>query len=147
MTAPLETASSRPTAELRRARRALRTEQAAVRRWRRLLRARLDLALAAIAPVEPIGLVPPTEIDEEQATDALDVPAGRIPMHSELTAAVLVGTAADEVRRLDRLRELDQRLAAYERALEGALADATDAYITELAADPLLCLDVLDAIR
>src|SRR5665647_2192951 len=48
--------SVRTVADLRRSRRALRAESAQLGRWRRLVRARMDLALATSMAPEPLGL-------------------------------------------------------------------------------------------
>lgn len=136
MTAPTSTsAPAGSLGELRGARRALRAERAAVIRWRRLVRARLDLALAATVPVEPLGMLAAEHLPEGAGVE--------VPMHGELAAALLVDAPTHEVAQLGQLRDLDQRLRRYELALDDALRSATDAFVADLATDPRMCLDVL----
>lgn len=85
---------------------ALRTERVRVAHWRRLVRARMDLAAAAVAVPEALG---------EHVRDLL--PAGvddDLPTHVGLVDAVSAGGPAGEIDRLEALRELDRRLARYE---------------------------------
>lgn len=125
----------RTLAALRRDRRLLQAEQTTIRRWRRLLRARIDLAVAVLAEPEPLGqhvagLVP-------SATEHA------LPMHDDLRAAVAGAPSA--VNRLDALWELDQRIAHYAEAVDTALERATSALVAGLAEEPSACLDVLGA--
>ncbi|MEN1975794.1 hypothetical protein [Cellulomonas olei] len=113
--------------ELRRQRSALRLEHQHVVRWRRLVRDRLELAVAAAAPPQAPGADP-------DVRDLLG-PAGDVPPAAELAAAVRGALPIAEVQELPRLRELEGRLARYERRLADALRDLTDRYIEHLARD------------
>ncbi|WP_182112267.1 MULTISPECIES: hypothetical protein [unclassified Actinotalea] len=93
---------------------ALRTERAQLARWRRLVRARLDLAVAALAPPDHVGAMTWDLLPEAQMA---------LPAPQELVRAVTVATPRDQdpVALLEHLRHLDQRLAAYGAALDAAL--------------------------
>jgi hypothetical protein len=127
--------SVRTVADLRRSRRALRAESARLARWRRLVRARTDLALSAsMAPeplgVEALGLLPP------QVADAL-------PMYSELLEAVQLARTGDEVRRLECLRDIDVQLAEYQACLDATLDATTTEFVRRLSFDPAASLEFL----
>lgn len=123
-------------AELRRARRLLRAEKARIVQWRRLVRARLDLAVAAAAQPEPLGL----------EADVLPLPPGTdVPMHPALVERVLGGAPSIDLDRLQALRALDKRLACYERAVSDALDTATSEFIRRVAADPAEMFSPLEA--
>jgi len=115
-------------ADMRLDRRALRAERARVDWWRRLVRARLDLAVARAANPQPLGENIAFQLPLEVGLD--------VPRPGEL-ADVLVGPGpAEEVARLKELRALDARLARYQSGVEEALALATERLITRLATDP-----------
>ncbi len=119
---------------LRLDRRALRAEKARVGWWRRLVRARIDLAIASAARPDPLG--------EDVAFQLpLDVSLA-VPSADELLH-VLPAPAPGDVAELDRLRALDDRLAAYERGVDAALARTTDSLISHLADDPAGAGDLL----
>ncbi|WP_372593830.1 hypothetical protein [Actinotalea sp.] len=111
---------------LQEVRRTLRQEKLEVGRWRRLLRARLDLLVGAYAPPEILGTtgwehLPPSRLD--------------LPLAGELAAAIWTGTEPeDRVALMRRLRDLDRSLAAYAAALDGALDDTTDELLTRMGA-------------
>ncbi|MDM7829780.1 hypothetical protein [Cellulomonas edaphi] len=115
--------------DLRLDRRALRAEQARVGWWRRLVRARMDLAVASATQPQPLG---------EGVAFQLPVPVGvDVPRPSEL-GEILAGVDPQaEVGRLDELRALDAQLARYEDGVRDALGAATERLIARLAADPL----------
>ena len=127
--------SVRTVADLRHARRALRVESARLGRWRRLMQARLDLALAASMAPEPLG---------EQALGLLPLHVSEeLPLYSELLEAVQVARPREEVRRIETLRDMDVRLAKYQASV-GATLDATTAeFIRRLATDPAASLEFL----
>jgi hypothetical protein len=114
--------------ELRRQRRALRLEHQHVARWRRLVRNRLELAVAAAAPPQVPG-------------ECLDVRAmlahtpEDVPPAAELAAAVRGALPIAEMHELPHLRDLDIRLARYEMRLEDTLRTVTDRYIERLSRD------------
>lgn len=114
--------------DLRRRRGALRLEHQHVVRWRRLVRDRLELAVAAAAPPQTPGACPDVRA-------ALGPAASDVPAAAELAAAVRGALPIAEVHELPRLRDLDTRLARYEMRLEDALRDLTDQYIDQLAQD------------
>ncbi|MFI2753647.1 hypothetical protein ACGIF2_09440 [Cellulomonas sp. P22] len=119
--------------ELRSTRRALRAESTRVGWWRRLVQARLDLAVAAVAPPEPLG--------EEMALFALPDDRACAPQAAELFRALRGDAPAVEVSQLTVLRDLDERLACYERHVDEALARITEELVQALSADPLTTLD------
>lgn len=119
---------------LRLDRRALRAEKARVGWWRRLVRARIDLAVAGAARPDPLG--------EDVAFQLpLDVSLA-VPQMGELMR-LLPDPAPADVAELDRLRALDDRLASYEQGVTDALARATDSLISRLADDPTSGGDLL----
>lgn len=105
-------------------RRSLRAEKAQLQHWRRLLRARLDLAVGAFAPPEPLGSV---------AWETLPAAHHDLPDGAALAAAVGVGGDHDPVELMTRLRDLDRSLAAYGRALDDALEASTTHVVQDLA--------------
>ncbi|RYV50594.1 hypothetical protein [Pengzhenrongella frigida] len=111
---------------MRSSRRALRVERSRIVHWRRLLRARIDLAVASAALPEALGQdrlgVLPVDIERD------------LPDDLELTDAVLAGRPTGELDRLGDLRALDRRLASYESTVSQALDSATTEYIRQLAA-------------
>ena len=114
--------------DLRLDRRALRAEQARVGWWRRLVRARMDLAVASAAQPAPLG---------EQVAFQLPLEVGvDVPRPSELDGVLAGVSAHSEVGRLDDLRALDAQLARYEQGVRDALGAATERLITRLATDP-----------
>lgn len=114
--------------DLRLDRRALRAEHDRVTWWRRLVRARLDLAVAQAARPQTLG---------EGVAFHLPLEVGvEVPRPAAL-ASVLgdTGPVADAVR-LHELRALDDQLSTYAAGVEAALVRATDRLIARLAADP-----------
>ena len=115
---PVSRHDPRDDGALQEARRTLRQEKLEVGRWRRLLRARLDLLVGAYAPPEILG-----------TTGWEHLPAARLelPLPGEMAAAIWTGTEPDDrVALMRRLRDLDRRLGAYATALDSALDDTTD---------------------
>ncbi|WP_421735151.1 hypothetical protein [Cellulomonas sp.] len=124
MTPPVEQRVS----DLRLDRRALRAERARVAWWRRLVRARLDLAVAQAARPQTLG---------EDVAFQLPLEVGLDVPRPAALAAVLAGTdPAADVGRLHELRALDEQLSAYAAGVEAALTRATDRLIVRLAVDP-----------
>lgn len=109
-------------------RRAVRTERASVLRWRRLLRARLDLLVASYAPPE--------------ALDPLGLDGTVPPSAAELTAALDCTTDTDRVSAMHRLRELDRGLAGYAEALDQLIDASTEELVMRLVTDELARPDV-----
>lgn len=110
-------------------RRAVRAERASVTRWRRLLRARLDLLVATYAPPERLG---------EMGWDVLPHAQLAAPDHDELRAAIEASTVeSDRVATMHRLRDLDRRLAGYAAELDLALDATTEALVMRLVADEI----------
>jgi len=109
---------------LRLDRRALRAERARVCWWRRLVRARIDLAVAAAARPDPLG--------EDVAFQLpLDVTLG-VPRIGELEK-LLPDLQPTDVPAIERLHALDEQLALYEQGVTEALARTTDQLISRLA--------------
>ncbi len=113
---------------LRDRRAALRAERTRVAYWRRLVRARLDVAIAVITIPEPLGVEP----------DALPCPVTTpdVPRHVELLRSLRAGLPMAEVHQLEALRELDERLARYQAQVDAAFAEATDRFVEHLADHP-----------
>ncbi len=109
------------------ARRALRAEKAQLLRWRRLLRARLDLAVAAYAPPDTLGAM---------SWDILPDAQMALPLPQELLDAVRAAHQHDQVALMQRLRTLDQQLAAYEAQLDDALENFTQQILGTFAGPP-----------
>jgi hypothetical protein len=107
--------------------RALRAERAEAIRWRRLLRARLDLVVASYAPAETLGVTGWDTLHRAQLT---------LPLPDELFDAVDVAQNGDDrVALMRRLRDLDRRLAAYCAEIDIALERVTEDLVMRLAAD------------
>jgi hypothetical protein len=116
-------------------RRTVRAERSAVVRWRRLLRARLDLLVATYAPPDELGAM---------GWDVLPRAQAAAPIGDELRAAL--GTCdheTDQVAAMRRLRDLDRRLAAYADDLDRALDATTEALIMRLVTNELERADQL----
>lgn len=105
-----------PAADPRATRRALRAERTQLARWRRLVRARLDLAVATFAPPDHVGAMSWDILPEAQLA---------LPMPQELLAAVTVDPPEDVVALMEHLRRLDRMLAAYGAELDAALDEST----------------------
>lgn len=111
--------------DARATRRALRAEKAQLLRWRRLLRARLDLAVAAYAPPDTLGAMSWDILPEAQMA---------LPHPQDLLDAVRAAGESDQVALMQRLRQLDQQLAAYEAHVDAALEASTQRILGTLAA-------------
>lgn len=109
----------------RAARRALRAEKAQIMRWRRLLRARLDLAVASYAPPDTLGAMSWDILPEAQMA---------LPHPNELVDAVRSSGTGDQVELMQRLRALDEQLAAYEAHVDAALEASTQHIFDTLVA-------------
>jgi hypothetical protein len=113
-------------------RRALRAEHARVTWWRRLVRARLDLAVAQAARPETLG-----EDMAFQLPLAVGVEVPRPAALASVLDGVLGGAEpVADVGRLHELRALDAQLSTYAAGVEAALTSATDRLIARLAVDP-----------
>lgn len=124
-------------AEDRRRQLALLTELREVEHWRRLVAARIDLAVAAVAAVdEPVVRNLPT---------APPVPFGL----RELVGLAPPGHARGEVEVLLRLRAVQRDLDAYARALRATTRAATQHLLSRLddPADPGLPAEPSEAPR
>lgn len=117
--------ASGPDLGARTARRSLRAERAQLQHWRRLLRARLDLAVADFVPPEPLG---------ELTWDLLPGASTELPSHAELASAVAVVTPIDPVELMTRLRTLDRALAGYGQAVDEAIEQSTERVVALTAA-------------
>ncbi|MDT0166555.1 hypothetical protein Q9R32_13410 [Actinotalea sp. AC32] len=105
-------------------RRALRAERAQLAHWRRLLRARLDLAVGALAPPEPLGTL---------SWDLVPGVEGLLPSAADLADAVATDQPDDVVDLMTRLRRLDRALGRYAARLDEALESTTDELVLGLA--------------
>lgn len=113
-------------ARLREQLRRLRVEQNRISWWRRLVHARLDLAVARTAGPQPLG-------DTHVGVDLTHADA---PDANELLAILHGPAPAAEVGRLVELRDLDARLGAYEQQVVGQLRAVGDQLVERLAVDP-----------
>lgn len=121
------------TTLLRDRRRALRDERARVVYWRRLVRARLDVALAVITIPDAPGL---------DAHELLGPAGGSdVPRHVELLRALGGCLPMAEVHQLESLRDLDERLSRYEAEVDYAFAEATDRFVEHLSHHPHAAFD------
>lgn len=116
-----------PAVDARAARRALRAERAQLSHWRRLVRARLDLTVASLAPPEDLGTF---------TWDLMPDAAVLLPGTRELAQAVHGAPEGDVVDVLTRLRRLDRMLARYGDALDSAIEESTQELLTEQATLP-----------
>jgi len=124
MLTQLSERSARPGTGARAARRALRAEKAQLLRWRRLVRARLDLAVAAFAPPDTLGAMSWELVPSAQM---------KLPTPHDLLAAIRLPSEADQVALMRQLRELDRRLAEYGAEIDAALESSTHQIVHELA--------------
>lgn len=122
MTPPLELVR-----DLRLERRALRAERERIAWWRRLVRARMDLAVAGAVTPGPLG-------EDVAFLLPLDL-CLQVPLPDELRTALPTTTGA-EVGLLPALRALDARLAAYEAGVLAALEGATSRLAERVACAP-----------
>jgi hypothetical protein len=107
---------------------ALGAERRRVAHWRRLVRARLDVAIAVVTVPEPLGL---------DAEALLPPGADRdVPRHVELLRSLRAGLPMAEVHHLEALRDLDGRLADYQAEVDAAFVEATDRFVEHLAGEP-----------
>jgi hypothetical protein len=107
--------------------RKLRVEQTRISWWRRLVHARLDLAVARTAGPRPLG---------DLRTGGVCLPGSDAPDAAELLAVLHGAAPAAEVGRLVELRDLDARLGAYEQTVASRLRAVGDDLVERLAADP-----------
>lgn len=113
--------------DLRLDRRALRAEYARVTWWRRLVRARLDLAVALAAQPQALG--------EDMAFQLPPEIGVEVPRPAALASVLGARGGADGLR-LDELRALDAQLSRYGDGVEEALGRATERLIARLAEEP-----------
>lgn len=116
--------ATRPGTDARAVRRALRAEKAQLLRWRRLVRARLDLVVASYAPPDTLGAMSWDILPEAQMS---------LPHPQDLIATVRVAGATDEVALMQHLRELDRQLADYGAHLDSALEMSTQQIMRHMA--------------
>jgi hypothetical protein len=108
-------------------RRSLRGEHGEALRWRRLLRARLDLLVAEYAG--------PADLDASGLKLLRGAPAA--PRTDEMRRAITLGPEADRVYQMRMLRELEHRLDRYIEALDQTLDASTERLVQELLAAEL----------
>lgn len=125
---PRVTSPDEPLHDLRLERRALRAERDRVGWWRRVVRARMDLAVAGAAGPGALG-------EDVAFVLPLDV-CLQVPRAGELQTALPDGDPGREAGLLPALRSLDERLAAYETGVAEALERATGRLVARLADDP-----------
>jgi hypothetical protein len=133
--------------ELREYRRSLITEESRVSYWRRILQARLDLALADQASLSRLRdvLAEHQESSRRLAVQTLDGPAD-VPPLPDLT--VLWQTEADgEGGLVPRLAAAERELSAYRSSLHARLDAATGELISRYRDEPALALCALPLPR
>lgn len=118
--------------ELRAHRRALLTESVTTSRWRRLVQARLDLAVAAAAPVEPLRR-PSTSLPQ--------------PPESAELRDLVESVPDDPVGLLLRLEHAQRALTGYAAGVDAAASAATRELVERYAAEPAGCLTAVPAPR
>ena len=106
-----------PVLDLHLHRRALRAERARVGWWRRLVRARMDLAVAQAAAPQPLGETVAFQLPLDVSLD--------VPPAAQLGSLLGAPSAPSDVGRLPELRALDERLARYEAGVDDAIDRAT----------------------
>ena len=106
-----------PVLDLHLHRRALRAERARVGWWRRLVRARMDLAIAQAAGPQPLGETVAFELPLDVSLD--------VPPAVQLGSLLAAPGSTGDVGRLPELRALDERLARYEAGVDDAIDLAT----------------------
>lgn len=111
------TATQAQVAQLRERRREMRRELARVRWWRRLVQARLDLAVAHLSDFRELG-----SLGLDDAWEALVADA---PTPEELTSAIWPNTAGHTPTGVEHLTRLDARLQSYEERVSDNLETAT----------------------
>jgi hypothetical protein len=121
------TTIDRTVQHLRDTHRSLRAERLRVAQWRRLVRARMELAASAVAMPEPLGDVVGHGVPAAAHAD--------LPLLLGLAEAVSAGGPEGEIDRLESLRALDRRLAAYESTVARALRDLADELLERVLAD------------
>lgn len=129
------TGAAGPVLDARAARRALRAERAQLSHWRRLLRARLDLAIAGLAPPEHLGTL---------TWDLVPDAAVLLPEYPDLSDAIRMTDDVDVVELLTRLRRLDRMLSRYAAELDGAIEESTQELLSEQAAVPQQASPIAD---
>lgn len=107
--------------------RQLRVEQSRISWWRRLVHARLDLAVARTAGPRPLG---------DGGTGGVRLTGSDAPTEDELLAVLHGSVPAAEVGRLVELRDLDTRLGSYEQTVLVHLRRVGDGLVERLAAEP-----------
>ncbi len=108
-------------------RRSVQVERTEASRWRRLVRARLDLLVAEYAR--------PADLGSAQVPLSVDAPPA--PATATMLAAVSGSTASDRVTHMHVLRDLDHQLSRYVEALDKELDLSTERLIHKLLADEL----------
>lgn len=123
--------TERALADVRSTRHAQRRELARVSHWRRLVRARMDLIVAAAVVPGPLGAAA-AEVPTSHAS-------ANLPDFPELVTSVRCLGAA-EMDRLHELRDVDRRLESYEATVAHALSGSTEEFIRRLTMNPTATL-------
>ncbi|WP_084128203.1 hypothetical protein [Demequina sp. NBRC 110055] len=111
-------------ADLRHRRREMRRELARVRWWRRLVRARQDLAIAQLADAD--------ELERLGVSDEWEALAADAPTVSELADAVWPEPAKPAPSSVEALAALDARLESYETRVADNLESVTQQMVRAL---------------
>ena len=137
-------------AELRAYRQELITEEARISYWRRILQARLDLALGDERSLGRLrGVLSEHQENSRrlarQSVDG-DVPGGSPPL-PDLTVLWETQAGPDDPAMLGRLADAEQQLSAYRRSLHARLDAATGELISRYRDEPSLALQSLPLPR
>lgn len=135
--------------QLRAYRQELITEESRISYWRRILQARLDLALGDERSLSRLGevLSEHQESSRRLACQVLDHPAGP-PALPDLTALWRTEAGTDEDPSLiTRLAAAEHELSAYRRSLHARLDAATGELISRYRDQPSLALHALPLPR
>lgn len=132
--------------ELRVYRQDLITEEARVSYWRRLVQARLDLAVADHGSLDRLRVVLTDQQQESGRLAVLPV-AGDAGLPPVPDLAVLWDSESVESEVLTRLADAEHELSAYRRSLHERLDAATGELISRYRDEPVLALRALPLPR
>jgi hypothetical protein len=132
-----QTLSALPLEQLRAHRRELLLECARATRWRRLLQARLDLAVDALSPAE--------ELDGRLAARACAPASLHDLVHGEPRTGPTPAAGGDPVDQLHDVQHAQRSLVRYTEDLRRELTATTDELVGRYTDDPTRCLVAVGA--
>lgn len=122
-------------AELRRTRTLLRSEMTTLVHWRRLIRARIDLAVATVLLPDQIS----PDVREILPLDHHEP----LPEHEFLAQMVRGSSTTSEVFQLGELRKAEKQLLEYSGTVRRSLEFTTSQLVFRLAQDPYSAITLL----